>query len=507
MRHYTLAAAGIAAVLLATTACAPGAHRGHDRDTSYDGYHEPHRGYHERGPTFQDYGVNPQVATAYENRSTFALDVDTGSYTVTRGYLNDGVLPDPASVRTEEFINYFDQDYHPPPDGIGIHVDGTPVPFLTDPATRVVRVGLQAATVDDTDRLPANLTIIVDTSGSMAGHNMQMVRAGLGRLVDSLGPDDAVAIVTFSTTAELRLEMTPATRKDRIRAVVAALEPQQSTNLEAGLRLGYRQAMAHLREDGLNRVVLLSDGVANVGETDPHRLAAQIAQEAGRSTQLVVVGVGRETYNEVILEQFANNGNGFYAYIDSVREAERLFVNDLTGTLQAVALDAKVQVTFNPDVVSDFRLLGYENRQLAHDQMRDDTVDGGEVGAGHNVTALYEVRLHEQVRREVARPWGDAPLATVDVRWIDPEHGEARERGATITAAGLAPSWEQAPPRLRQGITIAAFAECLRHAPWSRHVSLSGVADHAWSLTRTLPHDEQVGEFARLARTAADLAG
>jgi Ca-activated chloride channel homolog len=497
MKRITLALAAAVTLLVTASACSPA----YDADRAASPDH--HRG---PGPVFQDYGVNPVGVTAEENRSTFALDVDTGSYTVTRGYLNDGVLPDPASVRTEEFINYFDQDYPVPPDGIGIHVDGTPVPFLPDPAIRVVRVGLQGAAVDDAERRPVNLTIIVDTSGSMAGHNIQMVRGGLGRLVDSLRPDDAMAIVTFSTTAELRLEMTPATRKDRIRAVIAALEPQQSTNLEAGLRLGYRQAMAHLREDGLNRVVLLSDGVANVGETDPHRLAAQIAQEAGRSTQLVVVGVGRETYNEVILEQFANNGNGFYAYVDSVREAERLFVDDLTGTLQAVALDAKVQVTFNPETVSHFRLLGYENRQLAPEDLRDDTVDGGEVGAGHTVTALYEVRLHEQVLREVARPWGDAPLATVDVRWIDPDHGEPRERGATITAAGLAPSWEQAPPRLRQDITVAAFAECLRHAPWSRHVSIAGVADHAWSLARTLPHDEQVSELARIARTAADLS-
>jgi Ca-activated chloride channel homolog len=493
MKRTTLAVAAAMTLLATATACAPGggAERG---DSAYHGYHDP-------GPVFRDYGVNPNVLTADENRSTFALDVDTGSYTVARGYLTDGFLPDPASVRTEEFVNYFAQDYPPPPDGSGIHLDGTTVPFLHAPGTRVIRVGLQAATVDDAARPPANLTIVVDTSGSMAGHNLEMVRAGLGRLVDTLRPDDKMAIVTFSDTAALRLEMTPVSQREQIRAVIAGLEPQQSTNLEAGLRLGYQQAQAHLREGGLNRVVLLSDGEANVGQTDPEVLAQQIAREAGHHTQLAVIGVGRQTYNEVILEQFANNGNGFYAYIDTVREAERLFVHDLTGTLQAVALDAKVQVTFHPEVVSSFRLLGYENRQLAPEELRDDTVDGGEVGAGHTVTALYEVSL-----TETAEAIGGAALATVDVRWTDPQRRVPVERSATLTAAHLAPSWEQAPPLLRRDITVAAFAECLRHAPWSHRVTLAQVAGQAGTLAGMLSHDEQITELARIARTAADLS-
>jgi Ca-activated chloride channel homolog len=404
-------------------------------------------------------------------------------------------------VRTEEFVNYFRQDYPPPPDGIGIHLDGTAVPFLNTPDTRVVRVGLQAATADDATRPPANLTIVVDTSGSMAGHNLEMVRAGLGRLVDTLRPDDAVAIVTFSDTATLRLEMTPLSQREQVRAVIAALEPQRATNLEAGLRLGYQTAMAHQREGGLNRIVLLSDGEANVGETNPDVLAEQIARAAGHHTQLAVIGVGRQTYNEVILEQFANNGNGFYAYIDTVREAERLFVHDLTGTLQAMALDAKVQVTFNPETVSHFRLLGYENRQLAPEDLRDDTVDGGVVGAGHTVTALYEVTL-----RHTAEAARDAALATVDVRWTDPQRLVPVERSATLTTAHLASGWDQAPPLLRRDITVAAFAECLWVAPWSHHVTLSQVADQAWTIASQLSHDEQVSELARIARTAADLS-
>lgn len=451
------------------------------------------------GPSTADYGVNPEVEAAQENRSTFALDVDTGSYTLTRRYLQDGFLPDPESVRTEEFVNYFAQDYDPPADGIGIHVDGTSVPFLAGTRQRVIRVGLQGAVVES--RQPANLTLVVDVSGSMEGPHLEMVQAGLDRLVGSLGPADAVAIVTFSDDADLLLPMTPMTQAAEIRAAVAELTPDAATNLEAGLRLGYAHAQENLREDGLNRVVLLSDGEANRGETSPDSLADQIAQAAGRSTQLVVVGVGRETYNEAVLEQFADQGNGFFAYVDTVREAERLFVHDLTGTLQAVALDAKVQVTFAPEAVSRFRLLGYENRQLDPEDLRDDTVDGGEVGAGHTVTALYEVTLAEGGERDAG-----AELATVEVRWVDPEHGEPVERSATISAGDLV-AFGQAPPRLRQDIVVAAFAESLRDAPWSALVSPAQIADNAQVLRAGLPGDEQVAELADLARIAADLTG
>lgn len=483
MRRHSLPAIGAVILLMTTTACGG--------DYAADG----------GGPVFQDYGVNPEVDTTGDYRSTFALDVDTGSYTVTRGYLADGLLPDPSSVRTEEFVNYFSQDYRPPPEGLGIHLDATTTPFDRNPNTWVMRVGIQAAVVDDPDRPPANLTFIVDASGSMAGRNLEMVTAGLERLVDSLRPDDRVAIVTFSDDARLLLPMTTMTEPEPIRAAISALRPQRSTNVEAGLRTGYAHARERLRRDGLNRVILLSDGEANVGETDPEALAAQIAREAGRETQLAVIGVGRQTYNEVILEQFANNGNGFYAYLDTAQEAERLFVHDLTGTLQAVAMDAKVQVRFNPDAVASFRLLGYENRSLDHDDLRDDTVDGGEVGAGHAATALYEVTL--PAGADLHRQAG---LATVDVRWIDPSHREPVERRATLTAGDLTPSFDEAPVRLRQDVLVAAFAECLRGGPWSHQVSLPRLADEVSALSRWLPQDQRVSEFAELVDTAARLA-
>lgn len=491
------------ALLLALTACGAGSSDSDDGGSApvkADRYDQPAPGVQEQ-PGFQDYGVNPEVATTDDNTSTFALDVDTGAYTIVRNELQNGFLPDPAAVRTEEFVNYFRQDYATPQEGIGIHLDGASVPFLAAPDKRVLRVGLQAATVDEDGRQPANLTFVVDTSGSMEGPNLAMVQAGLGRLVGALRPDDRVAIVTFSTRSQLRLPMTPVAEDRAIRDAIAGLAPQDSTNLEAGLRLGYAHAQEHLRAEGINRVVLLSDGVANVGTTDPAALADQIAQAAGDATQLVVVGVGRQTYSDVVLEQFADRGNGFYAYVDTVREAERLFVHDLTGTIAAVALDAKVQVTFHPEAVSRFRLLGYENRQLDDDALRDDTADGGEIGAGHTVTALYELTLVEG-----AAPAGAAELATVDLRWTDPDGGGPVERSATLTAADLG-RFAQASDRFRQDILVAAFAESLRGAPWSERVSPAQIADNARVLATVLPEDPDLVEFAELTRTAADLAG
>lgn len=450
--------------------------------------------------TFEDYGVNADVPTAEQNRSTFALDVDTGSYAITRAALTDGHLPDPASVRTEEFVNYFSQDYPAPATGLGLHVDGTPVPWLGDPAKRIIRVGVQGAAVGDLGRQQANLTVVIDVSGSMEGEKLDLVRAGLGRLVDSLSPEDRLAIVTYSTEAQLLLPMTPLTDAGRIREAIAGLRSQASTNLEAGLRIGYEHARANLVSGAINRVVLLSDGVANEGQTDPDQLASQIAQEAGDSTQLAVIGVGRETYNDVILEQFADQGNGFYAFIDTPAEAERLFVDDLAATLQTVALDAKIQVTFNPDIVSHFRLLGYENRQLESDEFRDDTADGGEIGAGHTTTALYEVTLHEGVDAG-----GDTALMTIEARWTDPETRSIDEGSAIATAASLAPSFDLAPARLRQDVLVAAFAEVLRHAPWAERVSVGALAERIGALSRTMPSDPKVAELAELATSAAGL--
>lgn len=502
-RNTRIGLATLTALLMTATACS-NSDTGSMADGDAEGgaaeeYAAPDAPMPQTDGNFEDYGTNPEVDTSEDNQSTFALDVDTGSYPIVRDYLNQGFLPDEAAVRTEEVINYFPQDYEPPDDGIGIHVDGTTVPFLDDPSRRVLRVGLQAAEVDDADRQPVTLTFVIDRSGSMQGGNMEMVQSALHLLVDSLRPDDEVGIVTYSDDAELELDVTPVSEESALRDAIDGLASDGGTNTEAGLRLGYEHALDNLRDDGVNRVVLLSDGVANQGETDPDVLAEEVAQPAGDDVQLLTVGVGMEVFNDTLLERLADQGNGFYAFVDSPHEAERLFVEDLTGTLEPVALDARVQVTFDPETVENYRLLGYENREVADEEFRDEDTDGGEVGAGHSATALYEVTLPE------SSPGGDAELAEVDVVWADPDTGEMTERSDTLSVGDLDESFEDAPDRLRQTILVAAFAEGLRGAPWGEEVSLDGVAANAQALADTMPDDEAIQEFADLADTAAGI--
>jgi len=442
--------------------------------------------------------VGPSVDTAADNRSTFALDVDTGSYTLARRYLADGLLPDPALVRTEELVNYFEQDYDPPAKpGLAVHIDGTAVPFLPDD-TRVVRVGLQAWEVEPSERKPAALTFVIDVSGSMAdGGRLELVKESLTTLVSSLREGDTVAIVVYSDDARLVLEPTSAAERETIARAIAELQPLESTNAEAGLRLGYEVARDGFREGAVNRVVLASDGVANVGATGPEAILAAVAEDAGKGIQLVSVGVGMGTYNDPLMEQLADKGDGFYAYVDGPREAERLFVHDLTGTLQTVAMDAKVQVEFDPARVASYRLLGFENRAVADDQFRDDAVDGGEIGAGHTVTALYEVKLTEGAR--------SGPLATVTLRWADPDTREVTEIVESLDASSFSSSFAKTPPRLQRDIIVAAWGEALRGGPWSQHLSLAGVADNARGLPELLTDDPDLAEFAALTRRAAEL--
>ena len=449
---------------------------------------------------------SPAVDAATDNRSTFALDVDTGSYTLARRYLNDGLLPDAALVRTEELVNFFDQSYAPPATpGFAVHVDATTVPFL--PAgSRVVRVGLQAWEVAPEDREAAALTFVVDVSGSMAeGEKLELVKASLTTLVGALRPDDTVGIVAYSEDAwEVLVPTAVGEGREAIVAAIGTLQPLGGTNAEAGLRLGYDLARRTFREGAVNRVVLASDGVANVGAVLPEQILAAVAEDAGKGIQLVTVGVGLGVYNDPLLEQLADQGDGFYAYVDGQREAERLFVHDLTGTLQTVAMDAKVQVEFDPALVESYRLLGFENRDVADDEFRNDDVDGGEIGAGHTVTALYEVQLAESAAGDVGG--ADGPLGRVRVRWADPESRQVTELVEDLAVDAVVASFEEADPRLQLDVLVAAGAEAFRGGPWSQHLSLQGVADNAPRVGALLADDPAVAEWVQLTQRAATLA-
>ena len=273
----------------------------------------------------------------------------------------------------------------------------------------------------DGSRQPASLTFVIDTSGSMEREGrLELVKDALRLLVDGLDRRDTIAIVTFGDDGRVLLRPTPASDANAILGVIEQLQPGGSTNLEAGLRLGYDLARESLTENGIDRVVLASDGVANVGLTDPESILGAIERDAQAGIELVSVGVGMGNYNDTLLEQLADKGDGFYAYVNVLDEARRLFAEDLTGTLQTVALDAKAQVEFDPDIVAAYRLVGYENRDIADNAFVDPNVEAGAIGAGHAVTALYALRLREDVGPQDV-------LGTVRLRWTDPESGEADE--------------------------------------------------------------------------------
>ena len=257
------------------------------------------------------------------------------------------------------------------------------------------------------------LTFVIDVSGSMDMENrLELVKHALTLLVEQLRPGDKVAIVVYGSRARTVLSHTGIEGRGEILAAIHSLTPEGVTNAEEGLRLGYKLALQNARVGSINRVILCSDGVANVGETGPDAILRKIRSHVQEGIMLTTVGFGMGNYNDVLMEQLANNGNGNYAYVDTLKEAKRVFVENLTGTLQLIAKDAKVQVDFNPQVVSRFRLLGYENRRLDHEDFRDDKADGGEIGSGHSVTALYEIKLHEGTTGQ---------LATVFIRHEDPD--------------------------------------------------------------------------------------
>ncbi|MBV7327271.1 von Willebrand factor type A domain-containing protein [Chloroflexi bacterium TSY] len=409
---------------------------------------------------FQDYGTNPFVATAQDNLSTFAIDVDTGSYTVARRYVNDGLLPPPEAVRIEEFVNYFDYDYSYPTkeELFAIYMDAAPVPFASHSsgAAEMVRIGIQGYDVAPAERADLALTFVIDVSGSMGNENrLTLVKRSLTLLVEELRPTDSVGIVAYSTTAREVLPPTQASQKNRILDAIFALQPENSTNAAAGLRLGYTMAWNHFQPRSINRVILASDGVANVDVTNAADIWEQIKQYAARGITLTTIGVGMGNYNDVLMEQLADTGDGFYAYVDTIEEAEQLFVHDLTGTLQTIAKDAKIQVEFDPEVVSHYRLLGYENREVADVDFRNDAVDAGEVGAGHSVTALYEIRRY---------PNAIGRIATTHLRWQDPASHQIFEMTETLDSRAIAASFENAPLNFQLAVAVAEYAQSLRNS-------------------------------------------
>jgi len=438
--------------------------------------------------------------TARDETSTFALDVDTASYTLARRAIFDGQLPPATSVRVEEFVNAFKQDYQPPDrETFAIYADGAPHE-LVDDDTYILRIGIAGREVSRRGRTDANLTFVVDVSGSMSDQGkMELVKDSLEILIDELDVDDRVAIVAYDDRAWVALEPTFVDQRNIILDAIDRLHPGGSTNVDAGLRLGYELARDTYDEGLVNLVVLASDGVANTGSTNADDILDEIAEDAGRGIQMLAVGYGFGTYNDALLERLADAGNGVYAYIDDLNEAERLFADELTSTLVTVALDAKIQVEFESDAVRSWRLLGFENRALSDRDFDDEGVDAGEIGAGHVVTALYEIDLARGVR-----PGDDDVLGQVTLRWIDPESLESEELSGRIRATALDSNSRRAAPHLRWDIAVATTAELLRGSEWVDRVDTGELLSELEDVARELDTNE-ADEFVELVAAAIRL--
>ncbi|HMV68585.1 MAG TPA: VWA domain-containing protein [Myxococcota bacterium] len=449
------------------------------------------------GETYEDYGTNPWIDTTTQAVSTFSVDVDSGSYGVMRRDLNAGHLPEPAAIRVEEIVNYLDYGYAPPEPGaphpFAVHLEAAPSPFGGQ-GRHLLRIGLKAREVPLQQRDPANLVFLVDVSGSMAtADKLGLVLFSLEQLVDKLAPTDTLSLVVYASSEGLVLPPTPVEDKSVILDALRDLNAGGSTHGEAGIRLAYEQASDAFRPGGVNRVILCTDGDFNVGLTG-QPLFRLIETYRDQGIFLTTLGFGMGNYNDTTLEQLADRGDGNYAYIDSQNEALRVLGDNLVSTLQVVAKDVKVQVGFTAETVRRWRLIGYENRVLNQDDFEDDAVDAGDIGAGHDVTALYELELADGA----AAP--EATLAGVDLRYKAPEGGSSQLLELDLPATAVGDSFEGASRSLRLAASVTEMAEILRHsehsegADWTR---VRQIAEEAIGPAPTPVEEELLGLMQR----------
>lgn len=448
---------------------------------------------------FKNYGVNPFIDTEDDHLSTFAIDVDTGSYTVVRGYLHDGHLPPNEAVRVEEFVNYFKYDYPAPQkDDFALYAEAAPWQFGTGRQNNyLLRIALKGRQVSNENRKPAILTFVIDVSGSMSREDrLGLVKKSLRMLVENLRPDDKIGIAIYGSRGSKLLDHKGLDEKDEILTAIETLYPSGSTYAEEGIRIGYEMAEKAFKKGCINRVILCSDGVANVGQTGADNILKVIKEKADKGITLSAIGFGMGNYNDILMEQLGDKGNGHYAYIDTIAEAKRIFENNLTGTLEVIARDVKVQVDFNPDVVRSYRLIGYENRDVPDDKFRDDKYDGGEVGAGHSATALYEVKLW---------PGKKGNIATTYVRYKDADSDAVTEFKSSIGTGKLNRNFDGSSKQFRLAATVAEFAEILRHSYWAKGAKLETVLKQAQDLAEEFKGDSDVIELVDLISKASRL--
>ncbi|GMW00315.1 MAG: hypothetical protein AMXMBFR84_14530 [Candidatus Hydrogenedentota bacterium] len=434
---------------------------------------------------------NPFLTPMQNPLSTFSIDVDTASYSNTRRFLNQGQLPPPDAVRIEELVNYFDYEYAGPTDGhpFAAHVEVAPAPWK--PEHRLVRVGIKGKDVPMDDRAPANLVFLIDVSGSMEPANkLPLLKEAMLLLARRLSPQDRVGIVTYAGAAGIALESTSVDSRETILSAVQGLSAGGSTNGEGGIRLAYDMAQRYYLPGGVNRVILCTDGDFNVGVTDTDQLVQMVREKAGNGIFLSILGFGMDNIKDDRLEQLSNKGNGAYYYIDNFGEAQRVLVEDMAGTLVTIAKDVKIQIEFNPGKVQAYRLIGYENRALAAQDFNDDRKDAGEIGAGHTVTALYEIvpagvpmpstggvdPLRYSGQPEAVTPppvelKESAEMLFLRLRYKEPEGTTSKLIEVPVTDHGQ--GYDQSSREFRWAAAVAAFGMELRNSQYKGNTTLS----------------------------------
>lgn len=469
---------------------------------------------------YADVPPNTVQRVAEQPVSTFSIDVDTGSYSNLRRMIGWGQRPPADAVRVEELLNYFDYADEAPASRaqpFAVRTELAPAPWNT--RRLLMRVALKAYEVPATELPPNNLVFLVDTSGSMQeADKLPLVKQALRELVLQMRPQDRIALVVYAGRAGLVLPPTSGAERGTILEALDRLEAGGSTNGGAGIELAYRIAREATIDGGVNRIVLATDGDFNVGMTDQSTLEAFVAEQRKHGIALSTLGFGQGNYNDAMAEQLANIGDGNHAYIDSPREARKVLRDEMAGTLLTVAKDVKIQVEFNPAQVAEYRLVGYENRQLKREDFTNDAVDAGEIGAGHDVTALYEIALVGSggewnaplkyaagARTLAAGTAGE--LATVRLRYKSPEGGASRQMERPVRRADIATT---ASPALQWAAAVTAYGERLRGGEALGGAGWPEVArwvDAAFAAAPDARDAESRDELRRMVRQAAALDG
>ncbi len=440
---------------------------------------------------FPDAKPNPVKLVAEEPVSTFSADVDTASYAVLRKFLNDGALPPGDAVRIEEMVNYFDYSY-PLPDSRTQPFRPTVAVYQTpwNPDTQIVHIGIKGFDIPRAERPTANLVFLLDVSGSMDEPNkLPLVKKAMRMLVDELDAKDKVSIVVYAGAAGMVLAPTSGAEKGKILAALDQLSAGGSTAGAEGIRQAYQLARASFIKNGVNRVILATDGDFNVGITDPNQLEDFVARERESGVTLSVLGFGTGNYNDALMQKLAQKGNGNAAYIDTINEARKVLVEQIGGTLFTIAKDVKFQIEFNPSRVSEYRLIGYETRLLNREDFNNDKVDAGDIGAGHAVTAMYEIvpvgsngHLMDPLRYRKATPVpaGEAAgeIAFLRLRYKLPAEDKSRLIERPVGTGDII-DLKRASDDLRFAAAVAGFGQLLRNDPYMKDFGYSEVAELA----------------------------